>query len=143
VDPAYVAQHCSWATQQFFGVTEHEMAALSMLGLQLEEEALLGPPKGNDLLDKLGTVNRRCDRSHPEHDPAFCGRVEVRRDVWTGYEAIFLDHKVTWSTWRETVQPSNCPRLANQLNQAGTPERWDTIQSWCRKMNLHELRGCR
>jgi hypothetical protein len=66
----------------------------------------------------------------------------VRREVWTAFESAFLDHKNTWSAWRDAVSPDNCPALASQLNANGKPERWDSIRGFCRKMNLHGLRSC-
>jgi hypothetical protein len=135
IDPAYVASNCGWSCRPFFGTSAWIMTAFSETGAALEAE-------GERLMENLGRVNRRCVASHPEHDPRFCGRSEVRREVWNAFEAAFLDHKDTWSAWRDAVSPDNCPALASQLNANGKPERWDSQRGWCRKMGLHGLRSC-
>jgi hypothetical protein len=127
-DPATVADKCPWATQPFFGKSTKQMWDFSDVGHALNEE-------GERLLKRLPLINRRCSESHPEHDPAFCGRSEVRREVWGDFKSALLEHREESSRMADAVQMALCPALAWQAS-------WDSIAGWCMAMLKFELRSC-
>ena len=127
-DPAAVASECAWSTRPFFGISTKQMRDFSDAGHALNTE-------GERLLDNLPRVNRRCNETNPEHDPAFCGRSEVRREVWGDFKSALLVHRDESSRMRNAVQPDRCPALAGLT-------KWDSIRAWCRGMNHFGLREC-
>jgi hypothetical protein len=75
-DPEYVAIYCPWAcadgSDPVFPLTAEEMLAFSEYGRALHDACI-------DIAHDLPKVNRRCNPDHPQHQPGFCGRSEVRK----------------------------------------------------------------
>lgn len=77
-------------------------------------------------------VNKRCDPDHEQHAPEFCGRTNVRKDVFNEFTKRLL----AYNGW------------ANGLRATAQECRWDdmgafdSIIGWCGRMNAWGYKTC-
>ena len=99
-DPLSVAANCPWACDgsdgpPFFEMDCGELRAYGNLGQKLVEEG------EGFIIPQLRKVNRRCKETHPQHDPRFCGRSEMRKSRLKEYRFRLDPHKETARTGRD------------------------------------------
>lgn len=123
-DPLNVAANCPNEVEYIGFSTPNELVAFGEFGLELTRE-------GEDfIVPQLRKVNRRCDPANPQHDPAFCGRSEMRKSRLEEYrgteEAPRLDAHLK--------RASDARVLANRCLQtlrANGGFAYDSIAGWC------------
>ena len=98
-DPLAVVAKCPWACDgsdgpPFFEMDCAELTAYGNLGQELVQE-------GEEfIIPQLRKVNRRCKETHPQHDPRFCGRSEMRKSRLQEYRSRLDPHKETMNWTR-------------------------------------------
>jgi len=122
----FVARHCA-------SLTDGVVFDVSADGLRSfgEESARLVKDGEENILPKLMTVNRRCEPTHDQHDPAYCGRSEVARD--------------RLSLYRERIDANLVEkrRLEAQTDACeGRGVEWDSIKGFCEYMIDKNKESC-
>lgn len=129
-DPEWVATYCSWGCSDgedpVFDLTAEDMLAFSKRGLELNRQ-------GEKWMAKLPTMNRRGDPSHPEYNPRFEGRSEVRKNPYPNGE------DPAYKKWRAEfdahLAKANEMRDAAQARPIRENCAYDSIKGWCQCEN--------
>lgn len=126
-DPLNVADNCPNDVNYIGFDSGMALRGFGDFGAELTRE-------GEDfIIPQLRKVNRRCDASHPQHDPAFCGRSEMRKSRLKEYrgteEAPRLDaHMAKANEARQLAG-----RCLQPLRSNGGFS-YDSIAGWCQSL---------
>lgn len=129
-NPRTAVQYCSGAFGDLFPISAAETTRLT----DSYEQYHLNP--GQRMQDRLGTiegtnritvtVNKRCKPTHPQHDPAFCGRSDVRKDALADVKSN-LRAQIAWgnqfNTWMPEANKGPCQDSGG----------YDNVAGWCKK----------
>lgn len=149
-DILHVLDRCRWAFPDVFGLTPDEGEDLAQIGAEIlwETREYIGrtsnpkPPSAfyrlDDPSDKrsqdgAAIPNKRCDPNHEQYDPAFCGRTDVRKNVWAGFRESLLSHIKTTNLMRSIAGECQTPEPLGPF---------DSIAGWCTEMGKSGYRKC-
>lgn len=76
--------------------------------------------EGAGFVGRLPLVNKRCNASHPEHDPRYCGRSDVLRSRLTEFRGRLTAHLEVARSLGDGLQ-----------GEPGHGSDWDSIKGWC------------
>lgn len=132
-DPEHVAIHCPWGcldgSDPLFDLTADEMLRFSQVAQELHDA-------GKRWMRRLPRVNRRADPSHPEYDPRFEKRSDVRKTVYP-------DGRVPeFKLWQEAHAAHRSQAYAFRYAAQSDPIReicaYDSIRGWCECRNKYQ-----
>jgi len=92
--------------------------------------------EGEDfIVPQLRKVNRRCKENHPEHDPRFCGRSEMRKSRLLEYRGTEEEPRLDAHMEKANAARTLAGRCRAEL-QANGGSSFDSIAGWCQSMKL-------